>query len=256
MPQADRLFYWFNIIYQSLARWPDLPEADVATLADLAGQSGQPLLEARGLHIYRLWCLTPDVERAEAVRQRGQALALAAYRLWRANGRRDRADDVVSFALYRLKNRYSRRAARRFARRRSRTTPVVSPAQARTIPREGERWWLSASERQRCAWLSWMLPRYMAADNRPRQPVTGQPLSPLSPDSRAYRWVADILNVGALGGAGRRLMLRRERPVEHILDEVEWLLLSGQRVFPLVEPGAAAVVNTYLRRLERELELL
>ncbi|NJN95111.1 MAG: hypothetical protein HC875_13900 [Anaerolineales bacterium] len=252
MAQADRLFYWFNLVYNTLVRWESLPEEDVAALARCAEAMDHPAFQARGLSIYRLWCTTRAVARSEAIRQRGRKLAVQAYYLWRAAGRPDRADDVVSFGKYWLTNRYSRRTARRYARRRANTTPPISPAQVRLIKNEGMRWWLNAATEQRVGWLSWMLPRYLAADNRPRHPVTGQYLPVLKPGDRAYGWVDDIINVGSLGAVGRRLMLGSQPPPDHFLDGHEWRAFTGQRVLPLSHESAKALVKQYLQNLEVE----
>jgi hypothetical protein len=241
---ARWLFYWFDMIYTPLTRWAELPEADVAALADLVRKTNQPILEARGLHIYRLWC-TANMPRPAAARERGRALALEAYKLWRACGRMDRADDEISWTLYRLTGRYSQRTAVRFARRRSRTTPALSQTQIQLVKNEGLRWWLNASEIERVAWLSHKLPRYLGASNAPGPP--------LSPDSPEYAWVEDILKVGMLGQEGRRLAMINPLPAEHILNGPEWYVLSGQKALPLVGKAATQLVTHYLVMLENQL---
>ncbi len=246
LEEARWLFYWFEMIYSPLARWPDLPEEEVANLAGLARQTNSPILEARGLHIYRLWC-TADPPRSEAVRERGRQLALAAYKLWRACGRLDRADDEISWTRYQLSRRYSRRTAARFARRRSQTTPNVNQAQIRLIKEEGMRWWLAAAEPERIAWLSQMLPRYLQAVQAP-----GPPLSPISWE---YRWVEEILNIGVMGNQGRWLAPLRPLPAGHILNGPEWYVLSGQKTLPLAGQPAVQLVNSYLEALTGQLQL-
>ncbi len=253
-PGVRQLFYWFNMVYNPLVRWQGLPEEDIAGLVQLSEQTGNLMLKARALSIHQLWCTTRP--HSEELRRRGGELALKAYALWRKCGRLDRADDEISFSRYRLKNYYSRRVAARFARRRSRTTPRVGPSQVQLMKGRDEAlyWWLGAEEKQRVGWLSWMMPRYLEADNRPRQPATGIRLSKLRPESRAYRWVEVILNVGMLGGAGRRIMMEKQPPDNHFLNGPEWRMLSGQRVLPLASPEAGAVVKRYLATLEAILE--
>lgn len=258
MAGAARLFYWFTMVYTPLIRWPNLPEEDVAKLAELAAQTGQPLLHARGLNIYQLWCTTREVARSAEARQHGITLAVQAFWLWRQANRADRADDEISFARYRLSHRYSRRAGARFAYRRSRTTPRADPAQRQLFKESHPAiyWWLGAAEAQRIGWLSWMLPRYLGVDDLPEHPSGKKAgrLSPLRPDSRAFGWVEMILNVGMLGETGRRLaMLNRQPPAGHILNGPEWRVLSGQRVFPLVGDETAAVVRRYLAELDLKL---
>lgn len=241
---AKWLFYWFDVLYNALVRWPELPEEDVARLAQLGEQTGQPILIARGLHIYRLWCTVEDIPRSEAIRAKGRALALRAYHYWRACGRMDQADDEVSFAQYQLDRRYSQRAAARYARRRSRSTPRVSPAQIELAKNEAVRWWLGATEVQRVDWFSRMLPRYLGAHNNSKPPR--------AVDSRARKWIDDILTVSILGGEGRVLMGSGQPPTGHILTGPEWLALSGRRIRPLSCMVAKEIVHRYLLSLEFE----
>lgn len=246
--RADRLFYWFNMVYNPLVRWEDLSEADVASLVDLADQTHQNVLKARALSIYQLWCTTKAVPRSAEIRQRGRELACQAYWLWKSCGRADRADDEVSFTQYRTKNHYSHWFATRYARRRSQTTPRVNPSQIDLFKGRNQAlyWWLGATEKQRIAWLSWMLPRYLGADNPLRLPH-------LPPDSRASRWVEEILNIGMLGGASRRVMMEKQPPRGHILNGPEWRVLSGQRAFPLAGNEVRRLVQHYLATLEQML---
>ncbi|MFN8458782.1 MAG: hypothetical protein U0401_29715 [Anaerolineae bacterium] len=246
LEESRWLFYWFEMIYGPLARWPELPEADVAQLARLARQTRQPMLEARGLHIYRLWC-TAETSRPAGAREQGRQLALEAYHLWRASGRLDRADDEISWTSYRLTGRYSQRTATRFARRRSKTTPILTQNQIHMVKEEGMRWWLATAETERVAWLSQMLPRYLGAKDAANPP--------LATDSQEYRWVDEILNVGSLGNQGRWLAPLRPRPEGHILQGPEWFVLSGQKTLPLVGQMAAQLVKHYLEVLESQLKL-
>lgn len=242
---ARWLFYWFDMIYNALVRWEQLSEEDVASLARLARRTNDPLLEARGLHIYRLWCTAEGVSRPAYVRQQGRELAVQACKLWRACGRMDRADDEISWSGFLLDRRYSQRVAARFARRLSRTTPVVSQDQIQLVKSEGIRWWLGVTEADRVSWLSQMLPRYLGASNCPAPT--------LSPDSQNWRWVDDILNVGMLGDAGRRLALGSGPLPGHILNGPEWRVLSGQKAVPLVGRTLIQLVEHYLDELKGEL---
>jgi hypothetical protein len=245
--QLDRLFYWFNMIYNPLVRWVDLPQEDLVSLCHIANQINDPSAKARSLHIYRLWCTTRVVPRSPEVRQQGRQLALEAYFLWQICGRKDRADDEISLTNYLLNNCYSRRTALRFARRRSRTTPqILDSTQLNFIQNDGIRWWLQATETQRVKWLGWMLPRYLGADNRPYHPAKKTMLTVLPSHSMAYSLVEDILNIGILGQASRRLSIKSRPPAEHILMGPEWCVLSGQRVLPLVENRTRELAKHYL----------
>jgi hypothetical protein len=240
------LFYWFDVIYNPLVRWEGLPEADVAALVRLAEQTHQPILEARALHVYRLWCTAKEIARSATDRERGRALALKAYRLWRTADRLDRADDEISFSGHLLNGRYSRRAAARYARRRSQTTPALSSDQIRLVRSEGLRWWLEATEAQRVAWLSRMLPRYLGASN------AGVPA--LTPGSRAWDWVEDILRVGVLGHESRRPSVDNHPPAEHMLNGPEWQALVGLRPRPWAEPAVVRLVERFAAKLAHELD--
>lgn len=242
LPQAERLFFWFNIIYTPLIRWADLPEADLQHLIAVTEESNQLALQARAIYLYRLWCTTNDIPRPPDVRQRGRTLAVQEARLWCAAGRFDRADDAVSLTNYLLTKRYSRRTARRFARRRAQSTPDITLSQTPRLNHQAEQWWFTASEAQRVAWLSWMLPRYLAARNRPRQPATGQQLPPLKPNEQAYQWVKQILSLSSLGSGGRQLA-DVQPPSRHFLNGPEWRALSGQRVLPVIDPQVQDLIE-------------
>lgn len=253
--QAERLFYWFNMIYNPLVRWEGLQEEDLIGLTRLAKQSNEPTLKARSLHLHRLWCTTRSIPRSQEVRQQGRKLALEAYCQWQISNRRDRADDEVSLTKYLLTNCYSRRTAIRFARRRSITTPKVGLSQVQLLQKEGIRWWLQATEAQRVNWLSWMLPRYLGADNRSHHPVKGNQLSILQPNSLAYRSVENILNLGTIGNETRRLMISSQSPSNHFLNGPEWQVLSGQKVLSYVENGAIELIKCYVKKLENGFSL-
>jgi hypothetical protein len=240
------LFYWFDVIYNPMVRWEGLPEADVAALAHLAEQTHQPILEARGLHVYRMWCTAEGIPRSVADREQGRALAIKAYWLWRACNRPDRADDEISFSGHLLNGRYSRRAAARYAWRRSQTTPVVSCDQIRLVRSEGMRWWLKATEAQRVGWLSRMLPRYLGVSN------CDAPA--LKSGSRAWNWVEDIIRVGVLGSESRRPTVNCHPSAGHLLNGPEWQALSGLRPRPWAEPAAVRLIERSVAELARELD--
>ncbi len=251
---ANQLFYWFDMIYNPLVRWEGLPESDVESLASLAKQTNQPLLEARGIHIHRMWCTTKEVPHSEEIRQKGRDLALEAYKLWRAYKRIDRADDEISWSIYLLTGRYSRRAATRFAKRRSSSSPAMSLAQIHSIKSQATRWWLSATGEQRIKWLSWMLPRYLAVKNCPAHPHHRTHLPALPPNSRAWSWVNDILNIGMLGHANRYLA-KNNPPADHLLNGPEWYVLSGQKALLMREQTTKSLIENYLATMEHELQL-
>jgi hypothetical protein len=241
---VDRLFYWFDLVYNPLVRWEGLPETEAAALARLAADVADPIVQARALHIYRLWCTAEKATRTERARDLGRSLAVQAYRFWRAGGRLDRADDEINFTGRLLNGRYSSRAGGRYARRRSSSTPVVSPDQVRLVSSEGMRWWLGATETQRVAWLSRMLPRYLGASNC----VSAQ----LATGSRAWHWVNDILNVAILGNEQRRLALHDQPPGGHILNGPEWQALSGRRPRPWAEGGTMRLIQAILTEVAHE----
>ncbi|MCB9077435.1 MAG: hypothetical protein H6631_07580, partial [Anaerolineaceae bacterium] len=121
-----RLFYWFDLVsYSVLRQSPNiLPEAQIQHLAEIAQSTGQPQLEARAWHIYRLWCTVGS--QGEATRQRGRQFGARAAGLWWRNGETDKALAEVMWTQEYTRGRRSRRLARHFARRRSQGTPVLS----------------------------------------------------------------------------------------------------------------------------------
>ncbi|MEM7344251.1 MAG: NB-ARC domain-containing protein [Chloroflexota bacterium] len=231
VPQAEALFYWLEMIYMPLVRWDGLPEQDLSNLVTLANCTHRPLLQARATHLHRLWCTENEPPRDP---EKGKRLAIVAYKLWKRAGRPGRGDDEISLTQYALKKRYSRRTARRFARRRVQTTPRITIEQIRLLQNKGLRWWLTASDQQRIDWLSWMLPRYQKAHNRPIHSKTGTRLPSLTEGSEAHQWVEIILNVGALGQGRRRLSAVQTPPAHHLVNSTEWQALSGQRPKPLL----------------------
>jgi DNA-binding Xre family transcriptional regulator len=241
-----QLIYLFDIIYTSLAKYPLLDEQQVAELAQIASASGIPSVKARGLHIYRVWCTIPDVERSQEKRELGRALSVRAASIWRECGRRDRAEKEISQTSFWLKNRYTRRAAARYARRRSRTTPKVNPDQIPLLQSSAMRWWLSATEDQRVQWLSRMHPRYLQAAGAG---------DPLAPESKAWYWIQEINSKAMLGGEGRRLATGLPRPQGHLLDGPQWLILTGQKAMHVAGEAAETVIRAILDDLDAELNL-
>jgi hypothetical protein len=252
---AEAVFYWFNMVYNPLLRWVGLPETDLQALVEMAQRSEHVPLIARASHLYHSWCLAKEVPRPPEIREKGRQLVLQTYRLWRAAKRRDRADDAISFARYRLKNRYNRRIARRFACRRSAATPELENAGRQSLrpSQPAAYWWLGASEVQRQDWLSFMLPRYLGTLDRPFHPKTRKQLSKLTPGSRAYQWVETFLEIGMLGRAGRRPLLKDGRPQGHLLNGPEWRVLSGQRPAEVRNLQIVAMVEACLVEFELQL---
>lgn len=249
MPTARRLLYWFDLLYAALVRWPDLPHHAVANLTDLAAQMGDEAMTARGLHIYRMWCTAPTLERPAAIRTLGRKLAEDAIRLWWIAGDLDKADQEELWSEYQLTGRCFPDVVQRFAVRLSSQTPQLSPNQIKLIPQAGIRWWLETDESQRIEWLSAMLPRYLQATNGDQ--------SPLRPNSQAWRWVREIIGqVGSLHRESRRLpKVRANPPSEHFLNAPEWRVFSGQRAFSLVDKESEAVVQEMVGRLDAELSV-
>lgn len=245
---VQQIFYLFNTIYLALVRWPAFPEEDVQAFAQLATQTGDPKLQADGLRAYRLWCTAPDV--TDRPRQKAMALAVQAACLWRhcgPDGRRQ-ADIEVTWTQYRLKNRLGYYTAKRMARRMSAATPAMSRDQAELLP--GLKWWLSATERQRIGWLSFMLPRYHAVDNRPPHPTTGKQLSVLPENGLARQWVRNLLQLRSYGKEGRRLPLEMTYPDDCLLSEATWNLFTGRKVLPLTSEIEKDLVVRYLDKLQ------
>lgn len=246
-PAARRLFYWFDLLYAALVRWEGLPQADVAQLADLAAQSGDAHLIARGIHIYRMWCTTPEIERSPEVRKLGRTLAEQAIQLWQTVGEEDKAEQEALWSEYQLNGRCPPAVAQRFATRLSQRTPQLNPEQRKVMPQAGLRWWLQTDETTRIAWLRAMLPRYLQATDS-QEPA-------LASTSEEWQWVRQIIGmVGSLRRDSRRLPLTSSQPPEgHFLNLPEWRVFSGQRALPLVDRESQRIVQQLLAALDAEL---
>lgn len=217
------VFFWLEMLFQALVRWNGCSENDAKAVADLAEESGYPIVAARGLRIQRLWWTAEGMERLQTPADREQVTGLAVrlFWLWRSVGERDQADREVTWTAYALDGRYSRRVAARFGRRLSAVTPVdFRPVKNRALA-----WWMNAAETQRVAWFSRMMPRYQASTNAPGKP--------LARESRAYQWVEAILALGTAGSAVRK-------PGSALNLENTWIniaeaaVFSGQKPLPLV----------------------
>ena len=244
---AQQLFYWFNMVYIALVRWEPLPQGDVAGLAELAGQTGDELLKAKGLHIYRLWCTETEVDRPAEVQDLGRELSGQVVSLLHAAGETEMADREAMWTEYRLTGRCSPEAATRFAQRISRKTPQMSQSQIQLIENEGIRWWLQTDEAERLAWLSRMLPRYLEASDS-REP-------PLEPESQAWQRVRDIIGLsGTLWKTSRRFTLEDYLPpAQHFLNIPEWRVFSGQKILPIVDQSGEQFIKDCLAALETTL---
>lgn len=229
---AHWLFYWFDVIYSVLVNWADLPEADIVHLADLAGETGQPKLEARGCHIYRLWCTANVRRQDETMRQKARQLAARAAWLWYNHNEQDKAEAEVMWTQEYTKGKRSRRLAKAFAHRRSRMTPEVGPEQIELIRNERLRQWLEISEAERVKWLLRNLP---------------------PPGSDDWESLEDILNVSIRGKNVRRLAQGIPCPEGHFLSEPMWRVFSGQKTLPLSGKAAVEIVQYYRAMLEAAL---
>ncbi len=240
LPAARQLFYWFNMIYLVLVRWPELPQADVAALADLARRTGDEHLMARGLHVYRVWCTTIDVERSAEIRALGQTLSAEVVAAWQACGEIEKAESEALWATYAQTREMSLAAAEAYARRISKSTPWVNPNQLQVIDSPGIRWWLQTPEAERIERLSQLLLPYFKTENSP---------TPwLEPDSEEWVMVRDIIGIrGALEKTSRRFVLADSRPPDnHFLYIPEWRVFSGQRMLSLTDHGSADFVHHLL----------
>ncbi|MEM7539429.1 MAG: NB-ARC domain-containing protein [Chloroflexota bacterium] len=248
--QGRWLFYWFNVVYSSLNHWHEFDEEYLICLSTLGKRSGQSLLEARAVKIHRDWATTSAIERSSKIRDKGCKLALHAYKLWKLNDQDGLADDEISFTIYSLKKRYSQKTATRFAKRCSALTPEIDSIQSVTVKSKAIRWWLNATEKQRIGWLSYMLPRYLASENRPRHKRTKKRLARLLPNSVGYRYVNDILGIGGLGKGSRRIVNRPQFPTGHFLNHTYWQALHGQRPHFFLETQTQKSVQIYLKQLD------
>ncbi|MEM7344932.1 MAG: NB-ARC domain-containing protein [Chloroflexota bacterium] len=240
---ARQLFYWFNMVYLALVRWSDLPQDDVARLAELAEQTGDDHLAARGLHVYRVWCTVPTLERSADIRALGQALSAQVVARWQQGGELDHAASETMWATYALTGEISDEASESYARRISETTPTVTIHQLQVIDSPGIQWWLQTDPNTRIQYFAKMIPRYFKATN------STEPW--FEPNSDEWSRVRDIIGIrGAFGRDSRRVVMIDDRPPEgHFLNAPEWNVFSGQKILPLIDAGSERFVNKLLMAL-------
>jgi len=241
LPAVRQLFRWFNMIYLALVRWAELPQEDVANLAKLAQQTGDDILTARGLHIYRVWCTVPLVARSPEIRQLGRELSAQVVALWQVCQQPNRADIEAMWTEYALTGKISTQAALQYAKRISQATPTVNPNQLALIENSGIRWWLQTEENIRVNHLAKLLPAYLKATH----PQT----TPVEEESEVWQMVRDIIGIqGNLAKSNRRVVLTYDQPpTDHFLNTPEWRVFSGQQMLPLVDQGCRALVEILLR---------
>ncbi len=230
---ARWLFYWFDLIYTIFIRSNSIELlADlVIDFVNLAKETEQPLLEARGLHIYRLY-LTANHPLKDHPKGR-QAAATAAW-LWWKYGEKDKALAEVMWAQEATsprKNVYNLRR-KKFARRLSHATPTLSQDQIEIIEQDQMRSWLMMREDDRITWFVEEL---------------------MPPGTDNWEAVKDILSISTMGKPIRRLAQGLTRPDDSMISESIWKLLTGQRALPLVGHSVQNVVQRYLNLLEATL---
>jgi transcriptional regulator with XRE-family HTH domain len=232
LPAADRLFYWFDVLYSVLVKWPAFPEQEVAALAELAQKTGQPSLEARGWHIYRLWCTAANRLEDDSVRLKARRFALHAALLWRRCGQKDKAQAEVMWTQEHIRGHRLPQLAKAFARRRSQMTPAFSPDQIKLVKSERLRQWLRIGEEQRIRWLVQNLP---------------------APGNEDWSSLDDILEIGIRGRDVRRFVPGQPRPEGHLLSEPMWRVFTAQKTFPLAVHAVRELIKRYVARLAAEL---
>ncbi|MCB0196346.1 MAG: hypothetical protein KDJ65_30620, partial [Anaerolineae bacterium] len=127
------------------------------------------------------------------------------------------------------RGRRSPRLARHFAQRRAQGTPILSQNQIQLIDNEKWRRWLAADEGERVAWLIDTMP---------------------DPNSDDWQAVDDLLALGILGQGVRRLAEGSLPPSGWNVGQAVWRALTGQKVLPLADPIAIALVMHSLERLD------
>jgi DNA-binding XRE family transcriptional regulator len=232
------LFYWFDTVYFTLAKWERLPEDDVKHLLVLSKQAEEPVLMARAYSAYVYWCTAPARIAEPEIRRRGINLAVSAFWLWRQSGRRVQAQTIADGGDLWFHGRYSRRAAYRYARRRVATTPHISKLEARMDRHPAVKWWLLAGTQQRVEWLAVMWPRY----------VQDQNIYPLGKE-----WVEQIINIGIAGSDRRRLVRVSRPPAGHILEQTQWLILNGFLAWPPCGAQARRLPDEIIAKLNEVL---
>ncbi len=231
---ARWLFYWFDIVYSVLVKSGDLDllKKNVVMLNELAQKTGQPLLEARAWHIYRLFYTTKEVPHSNKARQKGRQFAARAAWLWWRRDQKDKALAEVMWTQEQTKGRRSQRMAKNFARRLSRATPKLSQEQIKLVKNKRLRWWLEAGEDERVDWLVSKLP---------------------SPGDDDWHMLDDILSISTTGKQVRRIARGLPRPDKHLVSEPMWKILTGQRTLQLAGETAIDLVKRYQAILEADL---
>ena len=244
LPAVRQLFYWFNMVYLALARWEALPQEDVSHLADLAQQINDPHIVARGLHIYRVWCTTPTVERPSKIRAKGRELSTQVVAAWQACGEPDKAKGEALWTTYALTGEISPQAAESYARRISASTPSVSLNQQQIIDSPGIRWWLQSPEEARIQRLAALLPPYFKATN--------SATAWLEAESEEWLMVRDVIGIqGALAKTSRRFVLTNDHLTEgHYLNRPEWSVFSGQKMLPITDHRDKQFIEQILSQLD------
>lgn len=229
---ARWLFYWFDLIYSVCVKWDDLNllEKSVIEFVDLAQKTEQPLLEARGWHIDRLYA---EGSTSQETRQKGRQSAAKAACLWWRHGQQSKALAEIMWTQEQTKGRRSRRMAEHFARRLSQNTPKLSQEQINLIENQRIRWWLEANEKERVEWLIKELP---------------------PPEDDDWKALEDILSISTMGERIRRIARGLPRPNEHFVSEPIWKILTGQHALPLSGEAAVKLIQHYLSILETELD--
>ncbi len=235
-------FYWFDVLFSALTRWEACPVEIVIAIEQLAAESGQAVVEARGAHIHRLWWTAEGqnrIKRAED-RQTVKGLALKCFWLWRSSGEHGKADEEISWTNFFLKNRYSRRTAQRFARRLSQKTPRLAPNAVELVRDPVQQWWLKATERDRITQLSQKLPVYLGirAEHQ-HNSVDGSQIEP---------WVEAVLGLGVQGDRVRR---PHHVPISQhrFVTMAESTILSGVQPLPVVGEKSRQWISTYVAEL-------
>ena len=214
-------------------KWPDaaLLRENVVKFVEMAQRTNQPVLEARGWHIYRVLTTTRPGQ-TDAERQKGRHYGARAAWLWWKHGQGDKASAEVLWTQEQTQARRSPRLAQNFARRLSQATPHLSQEQIELIENTRVRRWLEMNEQERIVWLVGQLP---------------------APGDKDWSIVEDILDIGTMSQQTRRIARGLSRPERHLISASLWKVLAGQRALPLVGQAAVKLVKEYRIALETEL---